>query len=179
MKDSRSLACRCGTVRLAVHGAPILAAECHCTSCRTAAERLAALPGAPQVRAENGGVPYVFFRKDRVEFGAGTEHLREFRLTPASKTRRVVAACCGTPVFTEFESGHWLSLFAVLWPEAVRPSPEIRTMTGDRPPGVPLDDRIPNARRHTAAFMLKLLGAWVAMGFRVPKVAVPGGRLEA
>lgn len=179
MTDSRTLACRCGTVRLAVRGAPILAAECHCTSCRTAAERLAARPGAPDVRAPNGGVPYVLFRKDRVDFTAGADQLREFRLTPAAKTRRVVAACCGTPVFTEFESGHWLSLFSVLWPQETRPRPEVRTMTGDRPAGTVLDDRVPNARRHTASFMLKLLGAWVAMGFRVPKVAVPGGRLDA
>jgi hypothetical protein len=177
--DSRTLACRCGTVRLAVRGAPILAAECHCTSCRTAAERLAVRAGTADVRAPNGGVPYVLFRKDRVGFSAGADHLREFRLTPAAKTRRVVAACCGTPVFTEFESGHWLSLFSTLWPADVRPRPDIRTMTVDRPAGAPLDDAVPNARRHTAAFMLKLLAAWVAMGFRVPTVAVPGSRLQA
>jgi hypothetical protein len=180
MTDSRTLACRCGTVRLAVRGAPILAAECHCDSCRAAAARLAAaLPGAPEVRAENGGVPYVLYRKDRLAFPAGTGRLQEFRLTPASRTRRIVAACCGTPLFTEFEGGHWLSLFSSLWPKDVRPPPEIRTMTGDRPTGTVLDDSVPNARRHTASFMLKLLAAWVAMGFRVPKIAVPGGSLEA
>lgn len=173
-----TLTCRCGRFRLAVDGPPILAAECHCDSCRTAAARLAALAGAPEVRATNGGVPYVLYRKDRVRFLAGAEALQEFRLTPASKTRRVVAGCCGTPVFTEFQSGHWLSLFATLWPAAERPGPEIRTMTGDRPAATVLDGSVPNARRHTASFMLKLLGAWVAMGFRVPKVTVAGGRID-
>ena len=174
-----ALACRCGTVRLAVHGAPIIAAECHCDSCRAAARRLGDRPGAPDVRAANGGVPYALYRKDRVRFLAGTEALQGFRLTPASKTRRVVAGCCATPIFTEFESGHWLSLFASLWPGETRPAPEIRTMTGDRPAGTVLDASVPNARRHTASFMLKLLGAWVAMGFRVPKVTVAGGTLDA
>ena len=179
MMPSTPLACRCGAVRLALHGPPILAAECHCASCRAAAQRLAALAGAPDVRAVNGGVPYVLYRKDRVRFLAGAERLREFRLTPAAKTRRVVASCCGTPLFTEFESGHWLSLFSSLWPEDTRPPPDIRTMTVDRPPGTVLDGSVPNARRHTASFMLKLLAAWVAMGFRTPKVPVQGGRAEA
>ncbi len=173
------LTCRCGTLRLAVHGQPIIAAECHCDSCREAARRLDGLPGAPDVRAANGGVPYVLYRKDRVHFLAGAERLQEFRLTPASKTRRVVAGCCATPIFTEFESGHWLSLFSSLWPGETRPAPEIRTMTGDRPAGTVLDASVPNARRHTASFMLRLLTAWVAMGFRVPKVVVAGGTLDA
>jgi len=179
VKGTTELACRCGTVRLAVDGAPIIAAECHCTSCRSAAARLAVLPGATDVRAANGGIPYVLWRKDRVRFLAGAGRLREFRLTPAAKTRRVVAGCCGTPVFTEFQSGHWLSLFSSLWPEATRPSPELRTMTSDLPAGTALPDDVPNCRHQSGAFFAKLLWAWVAMGFRVPKITVAGGRVDA
>jgi hypothetical protein len=176
---STPLACRCGTVRLAVRGSPIIAAECHCTSCRAAAGRLAALPGAADVRAANGGVRCVLWRKDRVRFLAGAERLQEFRLTPASKTRRVVAGCCGTPVFTEFERGHWLSLFSSLWPRETRPAPDLRTMTSDLAPGTALPDDMPNCRHQSVGFFAKLLSAWVAMGFRVPKVTVAGGTLDA
>lgn len=178
-QGSTPLTCRCGTVRLAVHGSPIIAAECHCTSCRTAAGRLAALPGAADVRAANGGVPYALWRKDRVRFLAGAERLQEFRLTPTAKTRRVVAGCCGTPMFTEFERGHWLSLFSSLWPAETRPAPELRTMTSDLPPGTTLPDDVPNCRHQSGRFFAKLLGAWVAMGFRVPKITVTGGSLDA
>jgi hypothetical protein len=179
VKGTTPLGCRCGTVRLAVDGAPIVAAECHCASCRAATARLAALPGAPEVRAENGGVPYVLWRKDRVRFLAGAERLREFRLTPASKTRRVVAGCCNTPLFTEFENGHWLSLFSALWPQGSRPEPNLRTMTSDLPPGTVLPDDIPNHRRQSGRFFAKLLGAWIAMGLRTPTISVPGGTLDA
>lgn len=179
MKSTTPLACRCGTVRLAVDGPPIIAAECHCASCRAVAQRLATLPGAPEVRVENGGIPYVLYRKDRVRFLAGAERLQEFRLTPASKTRRVVAGCCNTPLFTEFENGHWLSLFSSLWPEGTRPSPELRTKTSDLPPGTVLPHDIPNHRHQSGRFFAKLLGAWIAMGFRVPKITVAGGALDA
>jgi len=178
-EGSTPLACRCGTVRLAMRGSPIIAAECHCTSCRAAVGRLAALPGAPDVRTATGGVPYVLWRKDRVRFLAGAERLQEFRLTPVSKTRRVVAGCCGTPLFTEFERGHWLSLFSSLWPPETRPTPELRTMTSDLPPGTALPDDVPNCRHQSVRFFAKLLAAWVAMGFRVPKITVPGGSLDA
>ena len=104
------LSCSCGQVRLELDGPPIINAECCCTSCRTAGDRIAALPGAPSYRTAWGATPYVLARKDRVRFTGGIEHLAEFRLTPTSHTRRVVATCCNSPVFTEFQGGHWLSL---------------------------------------------------------------------
>lgn len=177
MADTIPLACRCGAVRLQVSGKPIIAAECYCTSCRTAGERFEALPGATAVLNDMGGTPYVLCRKDRVRFVAGAELLREFRLTPGSPTRRVVASCCNTPMFTEFQNGHWLSLYAGLWPEAQRPAMQLRTMVSDLPEGVVLDDRLPNARHQNFAFFAGLLGAWVAMGFRVPKLDFVRGEL--
>lgn len=165
------LACRCGRVRLALRGGPILAAECCCTSCREAAARMAALPGAPPVLTGYGATPFVLWRKDRLRIeGAG--HLAAFRLTPASPTRRVLATCCNTPMFLEFTKGHWLSLYGGLWPEGTRPRPLLRTMTGDLPDRSVLPDDIPNPRSHTAGFMARLLWAWVKMGFRSPKIAI-------
>ena len=128
---------------------------------------------------ENGGTHFVLYRKDRVRIGSGEEKLKELRLTQKSPTRRVVASCCDTPLFLELQNGHWLSLYGRLWPEALRPPIELRTMTSDLPAGTRLPDDVPNARTQSASFMVKLLGAFIAMGFRAPKIAVPGGALEA
>lgn len=168
------LACACGRVRLAVERAPIVSAECHCNSCRAAGERLQALPAAPRIQEANGGTRFVLYRKDRVRFVEGADLLREFRLTPASKTRRVVAGCCNTPVFLEFENGHWLSLYACLWPEGTLPPPDLTTMTGDLPDGTVLSGDVPGGRWQTVLFYAKLLGAWIAMGFRSPVITVDG-----
>tara|TARA_R110002096_G_scaffold436100_2_gene667771 strand:- start:22052 stop:22468 length:417 start_codon:yes stop_codon:yes gene_type:complete len=118
----------------------------------------------------NGGTPFILYRKDRIAALQGTEHLSEFRLTPKSKTRRVIATCCNTPVFLEFQGGHWLSLYGCLWPEGSAPPPDLRTMTSDLPADSSLPDDILNCKRQSGRFMLKLLGAWIAMGFRVPKI---------
>lgn len=168
------LSCSCGKLTLEVEGPSIINAECCCNSCRTAGDRFETLPGVPIFRTPQRTTPYVLQRKDRVRFTSGTEHLAEYRLTGKSPTRRVVATCCNTPVFTEFQAGHWLSLYASLWPAASRPKMQLRTMVADLPdPGV-LPPDLPNARGQTGSFMLKLLGAWIAMGFRVPKLDVPG-----
>jgi len=172
------LACACGKVRLDVARAPILSAECYCNSCREAGARIQALPSAPRVLGEKGGTRLVLYRKDRVHFVEGTELLKEFRLTPESPTRRVVASCCNSPVFLEFEKGHWLSLYSGLWPHDSLPPVSERTMTSDLPDASVLSDDVPNSKRQSLAFFARLLGAWVAMGFRVPKVPAGGGTLH-
>jgi hypothetical protein len=157
----------------------MIAAECYCSSCQSAGERLAALPGAVALLNDKGGTPYELYRKDRVRFVAGEDLLRAFRLTPTSPTRRVVARCCNTPMFAEFQNGHWLSLYAELWPADSRPPMKLRTMTSDLPPEAMLDDRLPNARHQNFRFFAALLGAWVAMGFKVPKLTIIEGGIDA
>lgn len=174
MTHTTRLACGCGKVHLEVERDPIVSTACCCTSCRAAGERLAALPDAPAVVDRFGATRFVLYRKDRVRFTRGAELLREFRLTPDSKTRRVVAACCNTPVFLEFQGGHWLSLYGGLWPEASLPPLDLRTMTSDLPDASVLPQDVPNLKRQSGTFFAKLLGAWIAMGFRSPKIAVDG-----
>ncbi len=113
------LRCGCGQVHLELTGAPIVSAECCCTSCRTAGLRMQDLPGAPRLLTDYGATPFVLYRKDRVQIVEGAEHLAGFRLDPKSKSRRVAATCCNTPVFLDFEVGHWLSLYGSLWPAGV------------------------------------------------------------
>lgn len=170
METPTELTCTCGRFRCEVTRAPIIAAECHCTSCRAAATQLRARPGAPAFQEADGSTRFVLYRKDRVRFVAGEDTLRELRLTPQSKTRRIVASCCNSPVGIEFAGGHWVSLFASLWPAATRPAPALRTRTQDRDDGAVLSDDIPGGALATTKFFAKLLGAWVAMGFRAPSI---------
>jgi hypothetical protein len=173
MNQITKLACTCGEMQLHVEKAPIISAECHCNSCRAAGARLQTL-GAASVLKANGGTHFVLYRKDRIRFLKGAELLKAFHLTPQATTRRVVATCCNTPVFLEFKGGHWLSLYAGLWPKGTLPPLDLRTMTSDRPEGSALDDAVPSGKRQTLSFYAKLLGAWIAMGFRAPKIVVSG-----
>jgi len=168
--DETTISCRCGKARMSVRGTPIVTAACHCTSCRTAAEGFLALPGAPQVLNDDGGVDFVLHRKDRVTFLSGYDLLRGHRLTPTSSTRRILAGCCDTPMFLEFEKGHWLSVYRDRF-GAAAPAIDMRVMTGDRPQGSDFGDAIPSYRTHCPKFMWRLLTAWAAMGFRVPRLA--------
>ena len=108
-KDNPQLtaSCRCGRVALEAHGRPIMRVSCHCHSCQEAGRQFEQR-FARAVLEPDGGTAYVLFRKDRVAFAMGSDRLQEFRLTPGSPTRRVVASCCNSPMFLEFSKGHWL-----------------------------------------------------------------------
>lgn len=161
--------CQCGQTRVALTGAPILSISCYCESCRTAAQVFERDLAAPHTANEKGGVDYNSWRKDRVKIVAGGEHLKEFRLKPDSPTRRVVAMCCSSPMFTDFTPGHWLSLFrGRLGTNA--PKSSMRLMTKDKLSGVELPGDIPNYKTMPPLFIFKLVGSWAAMGFRRPKI---------
>ena len=178
MCPDTNLRCRCGAVELTAGHRPIMSTECHCTSCRTAAEVLEALPGAPSLRAPTGGIRTEMYRKDRVFCIKGAENLREYRLTPDAKTRRVVAICCNTPVLLDFTEGHWVDLYATLWPEGSLPPLQMRTMTGDISPPATLPGDVPNHKAHSAGFYVRLIAAWVAMGFARPTIDYVDGALK-
>lgn len=168
------LQCACGEVQFAAHGEPMLSVECCCTSCRTAGGKLEQLPGAPRILGQNGATHLILYRKDRIHFKKGTGLLQEYRLRPESPTRRIVASCCNTPIALDYTKGHWLSLYSCLWSVHTRPPIQMRTMTGDALEGVVLADDVPNHKRYAFSFFAKLLGAWIAMGFKTPKVLVNG-----
>jgi len=173
------LTCSCGQVALEIRGKPIVSAECLCTDCQKAGAFLQLLPGAPSLLDQKGATRFVLYRKDKVLCVKGQDHLREHRLSRNSKTRRVVAICCNTPMFLEFTNGHWLSIYGGLWPDASLPGLEIRTMARDRPEGVELPNDVPNPSTHTFSFYAKLFRAWAAMRFRAPKVDFVHGELNA
>ena len=168
------LSCACGAVRLEVRGAPIINTECHCTSCTEAGRRLGALDLPQPILTPHGGTRYVLYRKDRVSFLTGAENLSAFRLGPSATTRRVLASCCNTPLFLEFKGGHWLSLYGNLWKPDELPPLQVRTMMQDAPDRAGVPNDVPSGAMATAGFYRKLLVAWIAMGFKVPQIAVKG-----
>jgi hypothetical protein len=165
-----SASCTCGRVTLDAIGAPILSAVCFCESCRSAAREFERAPGAPPVVNRYGGVDYCLFRKDRVRLTRGEDSLRSHRLTETSGTRRVVAACCNSPLFLDFTSGHWLTLYRDRLTGNAPPL-EMGVMAKDRSSGDFSPEGLPIYQTHPAKFMIKLVAAWAAMGFRRPKLA--------
>lgn len=173
MSDVQKISCTCGKVGLEVSGTPIISSECCCNSCRAAGKNLEQLQGAPKIVNSYGATRFMLYRKDKIRFLSGHDLLAEYRLKPDASTRRVVATCCNTPVFLEFENGHWLSLYGNLWPETALPPIELITVTGDLQDKSRLPKDIPHGKLPTLSFYAKLLGAWIAMGFKTPKVDVP------
>jgi hypothetical protein len=174
MNRSFRLSCACGRVRIFADGPPIASDECYCNSCRAAAARLQALPGAPAYLGALGGTRFVEYRKDRLDISDDSKVLKEFRLTDKSTTRRVVASCCNTPVFMEFRNGHWLGLYGHLWAAPSLPPLEFRTMVSDLSDSSTLPDDVPNAKTQPVSFYWRLLKAWVSMGFKTRAVPTHG-----
>jgi hypothetical protein len=164
-----SAMCQCGKVKFEAVGAPISSTACYCTSCQEAGRQFEQLANAPAVRDDNGGTPMILYRKDRVQCVAGSEYLREHRLKPESPTRRVVATCCNSAMFADFTKGHWLSMFRNRF-AADAPPLEMRIMTKERRAGVELGDDLPNYGGLPGKLMLKMIAAWMAMGFRRPEI---------
>jgi hypothetical protein len=158
-------------VKLEAADRPILAGSCYCTSCQEAGRRFEQLPSAPPVLNPDGGTDFVLYRKDRVQCVTGQEYLEEHRLRPDAPTRRVVATCCNSAIFLDFTKGHWLTIYRDRFPTGAPPL-EMRVMTAERRGGVELADDLPNYRGHSGKFMLKLLIAWIAMGFRRPEITL-------
>jgi len=166
-----SATCQCGKVKFEAVGPPILTGSCYCTSCQEAGRRFEQLASAPPVLDPDSGTSLILFRKDRVQCSAGQDYLEEHRLKPDSPTRRIVATCCNSAMFLDFTKGHWLSMYRSRFPTGAPPL-EMRVMTKERRVGVELADDLPNYPGHSGKFMLKLIAAWIAMGFRRPEIAL-------
>jgi hypothetical protein len=163
--------CQCGKVKFEAVGPPILTASCYCTSCQEAGRQFEQLASASPALDSDSGTGLILYRKDRVRCMTGQQYLEEHRLKPDSPTRRVIAKCCNSAMFLDFTKGHWLSMFRNRFPTGAPPL-EMRVMTKERRVGVELADDVPNYSGHSGKFMLKLIAAWIAMGFRRPEITV-------
>ena len=104
------VSCLCGQVECEATRAPIATVACYCDDCQKGSRQIEELPNAPRVRDADGGTAYVLYRKDRLKCSRGRDLLRDLRIREKSATRRVVASCCNSALYLDFEKGHWLSI---------------------------------------------------------------------
>ena len=104
--------CRCGAVEIAAWSEPLIVTACYCDDCQAAARRLGAPANATPAARTDGGTEFMVFRRDRIASTQGAYRLQAMKLTPASKTRRMIAGCCATPMYLAFDDKRpWVSAF--------------------------------------------------------------------
>lgn len=92
--------CFCGTVRLAVDGAPEAMGYCHCASCRS-------WSGGP-VNA------FSLWKPEQVRITAGAEHIATYQKTELSQRR--YCDMCGGHLLTNHPTLHLVDVFAATLP---------------------------------------------------------------
>ncbi len=160
--DKKISKCVCGEVVFEALGEPIASAACHCDDCQAGWGQVEALEGAAPVLGAAGGSEYLMCRKDRVACVKGAELLKDFRLKPTSPTRRVVATCCNTGMFLDFEKGHWFSMLRSRFEGEVREL-DVRIQTQFLAEGEVDPGDVPSYKTYSKRFVAKLMAAKVAM----------------
>jgi hypothetical protein len=155
--------CACGSVEVKALGKPIVSAACYCDDCQKGAAQLEALPNAPAVRDPGGGTAYVLYRKDRFECSKGAELLKSHKLKDISPTNRVVATCCNSAVFANFDRGpFWVSVYRARFRGELPPL-QYRTCTKFKPDGTVLPDDVPSSPRYSLGVIVRILASRIAM----------------
>jgi hypothetical protein len=154
--------CSCGGVKLNAFGSPIGSNVCYCDDCQKGADQIEALPNAGTVRDPDGGTAYILYRRDRFACSKGAEFLRRYKLRETSVTNRIVATCCNSAVFMNFDRGpHWVSAYRARFHGELPPL-QRRICTKFKPDGVALPDDVPSYRGYPPGFVFKLLASRVA-----------------
>jgi hypothetical protein len=159
----RVIACRCGGVELTLTGEPFMVNICHCDDCQRASAELERLPDGAKILDGFGGTGYVLYRKDRVRVTKGADKLTDHRIEGEANTHRTVALCCWSPLYLDFEPGHWVSLFRQRFTDPV-PAIQRRINTRFIPAGPRPDDGLPQAKGFPLVMIAKLIGTKIAMG---------------
>lgn len=156
--------CTCGSVEIDVAGEPILGAACYCDDCQEGARQLEALQEASPLMGADGGTEMLLFRKDRVQCSKGSDLLRDYRIKDDSPTRRVVATCCNTAMFLDFQKGHWCSVYRGRFGDDAPPI-QVRIQTKYRSENSSIASKIPEYKSYSLKFIAKLMAARVGMLF--------------
>ena len=166
MKSStkRTVTCKCRAVKIELTGSPFLVNICHCDDCQRGSAQIEHLPGAPQILDSYRGTPYALYRKDRIRFLEGRDLLVDQRIEGEKNTRRAVASCCNSPVFLDFEPGHWVSIYQQRF-DAPVPQARMRVQTRFMPSEHLPDDGLPLHRGFPFGMIARLLASRIAMGF--------------
>jgi len=157
--------CACGGVELEASDAPIISVACYCDDCQEGARQIEALPNAPPVRDTDGGSAYVLYRKDRVECSRGAQFLQDYKIREESPTARVVATCCNSAMFLNYEKGHWFSVYRARFQGDVPPL-QMRIHTKFKPENGDVPSDVPSYPTWPLKFLTKLLAARIAMLLR-------------
>ena len=159
--------CRCGGVEIAASGAPIACAVCYCADCQNGWRQIEALPNAGAVRDADGGTAYMLYRKDRIKCAKGALLLKSYKIKDGSATNRVVASCCNSAMFMNFDKGpYWVSACRARF-EGDLPPVEMRICARFRPDGVAIPADSPNYPGYPARLMMRLLTSGLAMWLRL------------
>jgi hypothetical protein len=163
-KTDTTASCSCGSVELEAIGAPITSVVCYCDDCQEGSRRIEALPNAPPVRDSDGGTAYILYRKDRVKCSRGALLLKSYKIREKSATNRVVATCCNSAMFLNFDDGkHWVDVYRSRFKGDLPPL-QMRICTKFQPANggdVPSD--VPGYSTFPLKFLAKLLGARIAI----------------
>ena len=165
-KNTLIASCSCGSVQLEAIGAPVASAVCYCDDCQEGARQIEALPGARPVQDPDGGTAYLVFRKDRVECSKGASLLKRHKIREKSATNRVVATCCNSAMLLDFDDGkHWVSAYRSRFKGDVPPL-QMRFCTKFKHEDVVVPSDVPSYSTYPLKFLMKLLGARIAMLLR-------------
>jgi hypothetical protein len=158
--------CSCGCVEVQAFGNPIVSGVCYCGDCQKGGAQIEALPNAAAVRDADGGTACILYPKDRIACAKGADLLRPYKLRAESVTNRVVATCCNSAMFMNFDKGpFWVSAYRARFRGDLPPI-EVRICTKSKPEGVVLPGDVPSHPGYPPRMMVKLLMAGAAMLFR-------------
>ena len=159
----RTAACACGRVELEATGKPIVSAVCYCDDCQKGARQIEALPNAGTVADPDGGTPYILYRKDRFACTKGADLLKSYKLKQRSATNRVVATCCNSAMFVNFDRGpFWVTAYRARF-HGDPPPLQLRICTKFKPNNVALPRDVPSDPGYPPLLVVKLLASRVAM----------------
>jgi len=158
--------CSCGSVEFNAFGAPIVSNVCYCDDCQKGSRQIEELPGAGPVRDPDGGTAYILYRKDRIECSKGVALLKNYKIKENSVTNRVVATCCNSAMFMNFDKGpFWVSAYRARF-RGDPPPLQMRIFTRFKPAAVSLSNDVPSYPGFPLRFVARLLTSGAAMLLR-------------
>ena len=157
--------CACGRVEVTAFGKPIVSGVCYCADCQKGGAQIEALPNAGAVRDADGGTACILYRKDRIACSKGAELLKPYKIKASSVTNRVVATCCNSAMFMNFDRGpHWVTAYRARFRGPLPPL-QVRICTKSKPDGVVLPNDVPSHPGYPPGMIFKLLASRLAMLF--------------
>jgi hypothetical protein len=163
LRPTATVSCACGNVAVEAIGTPITSVICYCDDCQEGARQIESLPNAVPVQDLDGGTGYVVYRKDRVRCLKGASLLRHHKIRENSKTNRVIATCCNSALFLNFDDGkHWVDVYRSRCQGDVLPV-QMRICIKFKPESCTIPTDVPHYSRYPISLVMKLIAAKVIM----------------